>query len=418
MHLLIRFNILVLLVLLPLRGFAAPEGLTVDQLVGLALSQNAELRFYEAEVAAALGRRTQAGLWKNPEISGEYGRRRVSDGTGTNEGWTQNFSITQTFEFPGKGSLRKAIANREVEIAEAGLRQFRLALAGQVRLQALRYLAATANAEASETVSERSTDLIGLLRNRPTAGVVRMLELRVIEADLLELQKSARKFAQEREETRLELNRLTGRPPSQPLLLRDEGKLPKGNLVLKDLILAGLTHNLSLKARTAELAKAAREVSAAKIEMAPDFSVGPFFSREKAGDKEENVGLAFSTSLPLWNWNQGNIAAAEARRLQADALLLEARRKVEAEIARRFHAYELTRKQLGQMPAGLLDELGEASDLADRQYRTGGISVQLYLETQRQFINARQTSLETQYEAWAHLLDLDLLTGGTEAEKP
>ena len=112
------------------------------------------------------------------------------------------------------------------------------------------------------------------------------------------------------------------------------------------MILQGLIQNLSLKVHVLELEKALREVSAARLESAPDFSVGPFFSQDKAGEREENAGIILSTTLPLWNWNQGNITTANARRKQADSLLLDARRKVEREIARRCRAYMMSRKLL------------------------------------------------------------------------
>jgi cobalt-zinc-cadmium efflux system outer membrane protein len=387
---------------------------TIDQLTQLGLRQNAKLKMYEAELAAAKGERTQAGLWKNPEFSGEYGSRRVSDSTGNlqSDGYTRNFSVMQTFEFPGKASLRKAIAGKNIRLAELGLRQFRKALEGKIRSLALQHLAATANATAAAEVSERCTALIKLLRERPLAGVPQLLELRVIEGNLSELQQSAKEFAQAREETRLELNALLGLPANQPLAVQTELKPPAviGN-DLNTLVMQGLSDNLQLKIREVEVEKAVKQVSAAKLEVAPDFSVGPFFSQDKAGDLEENFGAATTVTLPLWDWNQGNIEAAKARRQQADALLLDAKHKVEAEIARRYRAYELNRRQYTKTPQPTVDELREVADLADRQYRTGAISVQLFLDVQRQFLSVQQIRNNTVLALWNNQLDLELLTG-------
>lgn len=390
------------------------EQWNVQSIVVQALANNAELKFYEAEVTAAKGQRTQAGLWKNPELSGEYGSRRITDAAGglQGDGFTRSVALTQTFEFPGKGSLRKAIANKDIEIAELGLKQFRMALTGRVQMLAYRYQAASINAAAAEEISERSAALVDLLKKRSIAGTTQLLELRVIEGSLVELHKSAKEFIQQREETRLELNTLMGWPSSQSLVIRSELTPPAHALEVNKLVLTGLAQNLQLKGRIAELEKSVRQVSAAKLEAAPDFSVGPFFSQDKAGDLEENFGGSLSLTLPLWNWNQGNIATAKARREQADALLLDARRKVEAEITRHIRFYDLTLKQLQQMSGDLTEQLRATSELADRQYRTGAISVQLYLEVQRNFLSVQQTHNEAIQEAWSRLLDLDLLTGG------
>lgn len=233
----------------------------------------------------------------------------------------------------------------------------------------------------------------------------------MIEGSLVELHQSAKEFIQQREETRLEINALIGRPSSQPLIIQSKLLPPVHQLDVNQLILAGLGQNLQLKARIVELEKAVRQVSATKLEAAPDFSVGPFFSQDKAGDLEENFGGSLSMTLPLWNWNQGNVATAKARRDQADALLLDARRKVESEIARRCRSYELNRKQIDQIPNDIVGQLREAADLADRQYRTGAVTVQLFLDVQREFLNTQKILNESTVEAWNNWFDLVLLTG-------
>jgi hypothetical protein len=55
-----------------------PPPRTIEAFVSQALANNAELRVFEAEVAAARGQRTQAGFFKNPEVSAEIGARGSS----------------------------------------------------------------------------------------------------------------------------------------------------------------------------------------------------------------------------------------------------------------------------------------------------------------------------------------------------
>lgn len=396
-------------------GWPAPANRpwTLESLESEALSRNPELRSYEAEVQAAKGQRQQAGLWKNPEISGDYGHRRVSDGSGASDGFTRSLAISQTFEFPGKASLRKAIAGQDIQLAELGLNQFRLALRGQIKALAYQYVIASRQVEVAEEIRERCQNLIKLLGQRPAAGTQQFLELKVIEGSLFELQKSSRDLIQSRDEAAVELRRLLGLPSSQAIEIRTSLDLPVLNTDSTPLLLRGLSGNLQLKMRMAEVEKAGKSVSAAKWDAAPDFSVGPFFSQDKAAENEVNIGVSVSTSLPLWNWNQGNVTTSQARRAQADALLLDARGKVESEILRRLRSFELTRQQLANMPAGTVENLREAADLADRQYRTGVIGVQLFLETQRGFLAAEKTYSEAQLGAWRDWLDLELLTGGS-----
>jgi len=243
---------------------------TVDGLVRHALSTNAELRALEAEAAAAKGQRTQAGFFKNPEVSTEIGGREVRDSENVLQGNGTTFSIavTQTFEFPGKGTLRKAIANKNVEIAELGLEQFRLALAGQVRLLAYEHLAAVSETEAAESVYRQSNELSLRLAPQVDFGARQQIEIRLIQASLVELAVAMKEAAQRREETRTKLNALLGLPQSMSLRIHDPLTPPHNRLDANRLVLAAQENNPLLKIRRRELERSARELTAARLDVA------------------------------------------------------------------------------------------------------------------------------------------------------
>lgn len=394
---------------------------SVESLVTEALSRNAELHSFSAEVKAMQGERTQAGLWKNPELELEYGERRVQEGNGSQKGkgYSHSIRLRQTFEFPGKGSLRKAVADRNVTLAILGLEQFQASLAGQVRLLALRYSLAGSEAELAHEITLRSSSLIDLLKKRPASGAQSLLEIRLLQAHLIDLQKTALDRKMELEETRLALNSLLGRPSSMPLVILPSSTAPVRPGPVNELIMSGLNHSRLLKIREAELDRAGSHTTAAWLEAAPDFSVAPFYSEEKAGDKEVTVGLSVSMPLPLWNWNQGSIESAKARREQAEALLMDARNKVEESIARHHRALLLSLDLLEKYPPETARELAESADLADRQYRTGATSIQLFLDVQKAALEGRHTLNQTLADAWSHHLDLTLLCGqGSKVPPP
>ena len=397
----------------------SPPPRNIEALVNQALANNAELRVFEAEVAAAKGQRTQAGFFKNPEVSAEIGAREVRDSQNLLQGNGTTFSIavTQTFEFPGKGTLRKAIANKNIEIAELGLEQFRLTLAGQVRLLAYEHIAAKSEADAAEAVYRQSSELALQLTSQTGFGARLQIEIRLIQASLVELGAAIKESSLRREETRTKLNALLGLPQSIPLRLRDPLAPPQKRLNADRLVFAAQQNNPLLKIRQRELERSARELSAARLDIAPDFAIGPFFSRDVAGDTEQNIGAAISATVPLWDWNIGNIHSAKARREAAEALRVKAERDTEAEILSRLRAYELTQRQLEMIPSGLLQNVREASALAETQFRNGSIGAQLYLDAQSASLNALRTSQKAVLDAWRTLLDLNLLTGGALEDK-
>lgn len=393
----------------------AEEPLTIDRLVALALAQNAELRSCEAALAAARGQRTQAAAFRNPEVSVEIGGREVRDSENIlqGNGTTLRLALMQTIEFPGKGTLRKAIADRDVEIAALALDQFRLALAGRVRLLALEYLAARSEAGAVSAVLDRGSALAGQLGDTSDYGASLRIEAGLLRAALVGLGASLRSASLRAEEARTRLNALTGRPQSLPLRISSPlAPPPARRLDASSLVLDAQNHNPLLQIRRRELSRASHELAASRLAVAPDFAIGPFFSRDSAGDVEQNLGGAVSATLPLWDWNLGAIRSARARQDAAAALRVQAERETEAAILSTLRAYEIARRELDRIPPHLSDDLAEVSSLAATQYRNGSIGAQLYLDAQSASLDALRTAHETTLDAWRALLDLDLLTGG------
>src|ERR1700739_4263750 len=99
---------------------------SIASLIEEAYQKNPNLHFYEQEIAAAQGDRRTAGTWPNPDLSSQIGGKSYNSLGGRYEGtgpvWS--VSLTQTFEFPGRASLRKAIADKQIALAQLGLEQF------------------------------------------------------------------------------------------------------------------------------------------------------------------------------------------------------------------------------------------------------------------------------------------------------
>ncbi len=392
---------------------------SVDELVQQALSENPELLAYEALVAQARGRRQQAGKWKNPELEVEAGHRQVEELSGaksSEQGYTLGLALTQRFEFPGKGSLRKAVANQEVHVAELSLDQFRLSLQGKVQQLALRYQTAAATAELAQQIRLRSSDLVKLLADRSLGGARPLLELRVIQADQLELAEIAKDAELARDAAWGELNVLLGRSTRNPL--GSEISMPvlaPTHLSLAEVLPLVFANNLLLKIHETEIERAALSLDLERLSVAPNFEIGPFFSRDRAGEEETVIGGRLSVELPVWDQNQGNVNSAIAMKSLAQLRLLQAQQELEREVTLRWKTHLAAREQLKNFDPEMLNNLNDASALADRQYRQGAISVQLYLETQRALLQTRQVHDRAVQQLWDTWLDLNLLTGGAIA---
>src|SRR5205823_4269286 len=165
--------------------------IALDALVGDVLEHNPELNFYRAEIAAAQGERRTAATWANPEISTTVGQKQVRSGGLSDEGVAWSVSVQQTFEWPGRIPLRKAIANHQIKLAGLGFDQFRAALAARARTLAFNLFTAQEKAAAAREVAERFQSLREGVVQRDAAGLTTALVWRIIEATKLTVQRRA-----------------------------------------------------------------------------------------------------------------------------------------------------------------------------------------------------------------------------------
>ncbi len=195
------------------------QAISLPALVGEITAKNPERQFYQDEIAAAKVGQRYSATWSDPELSFDLGRKRVKDATGSlvGEGNAWSVSVTQTFEWPGRLALRKAIANRDVELAELGLARFENALTARARSLAYGLHASNAKAAAVREVAERFTALKETFLAREPAGITPLLETRVIEAAELSLQRRATEAELAVQEALIELNQLRGAAPDDAL---------------------------------------------------------------------------------------------------------------------------------------------------------------------------------------------------------
>ena len=319
---------------------ATPVGaVSLPSLVSEIISKNPEIAFYEAELDAAKAGRKVAGTRENPELSMSAGRKRVTDPSGAlaGEGAAWSVSVSQTFDWPGRLALRKAIANQDIALAELGLARFKVALASRSHTLVYGLHAAHERAAAAAEVATRYQSLRELFLAREPGGITPLLETRVIEAQELTLQKRATEAQLAVQAALVELNQLRGLPVDATITIAPV-KLALGSAPDLDSILsAARENNFEFKAAKIELEQQGLVVSLARNEGRPGFTVSPYISQEKAGDKEQSFGIGLSVPLPMNGRAGANTAVAEARRRQAETAVLVAQRNMEREVITATH---------------------------------------------------------------------------------
>jgi cobalt-zinc-cadmium efflux system outer membrane protein len=246
---------------------------------------------------------------------------------------------------------------------------------------------------------------------RDPAGVTPLLETRILEANALTAQRQAVEAALEAQSANLELNLLRGdRPDAMVKIVEAEQNLASPP-PFEDLLAAARTNSYELRTRQLELEQQGFHVSLAKNERWPAVTVGPFYSEERAGDKERIAGVGVSFPLPLWNRNSGNVQVANARQQQAEATLRVAQREVERQLIESAAGYSTRVAALSGWRPDTIEQLREAAELGDRHYRLGAVPIATYVELQEKYLEAVEAYYDLKKEGIAAAQQLQVLTG-------
>lgn len=400
--------------LMTTNAYADTNSITLDSLIAEVLEKNPELQFFQAEIASAKGSRKTAGLWTNPEVSGSIGQKRVwnEEEEPTAKGKAGDIAVTQTFEWPGRIGLRKAIADRDIELAELGLEQFRALLASRTKVAAYEFLAAEEKAAATREVADHFSALREVLVQRGQAGLAPQLETRVIEAIELNMQRKASQATLTAKAALLDLNQLRGASPDAKLSLAPLNLSFRPLQKDQDaLVTLAKSNDFLIRQRKIELARQNFRVGLAENERLPAVSVGPSISQERAGDRERVIAATISVPLPIWDRNQGNIDTARAQRVQAETSFNVAEREAQRRVIEAMISYETKLKEMAKWQPDSIQHFKEAAELADRHYRLGAVPVSTYLELQTQYLETIEGLLDTKKEALEAANQLNLLTG-------
>jgi outer membrane protein, heavy metal efflux system len=401
----LQFRILIALALL-IATARHGNGASLDSLVAEAQNRNPEVKFYRAEIAAAKGQLRTAGTIPNPELSAQAGVKTANQDSGA----AVAITLAQPLEYPGRIALRKAIAAGDIELAAVGLAQFQATLAARVRALAGTVVATQEHMNAAREIAARFRALAEVLGQRGVAGPAPILETRLIEVNAVNVERQAAAAELEWKNAQLQLNQLSGHPPTHQIQMPD-GTLLFRNFSNDSLVAAARGYAFEARLKRIELQKATRQVALARHERYPTVSVGPYFSREEAADVEYQAGVSAALPLPLWNRNRGNIETSIARAQQAEASLLIAHRDVERRVREKAQVLQAKRAQLSRAAEGSMQQVRDVAESADRDYRRGAVPLTSYIESQKQYLEAASAIFEARKQALGAVQELEMLTG-------
>jgi cobalt-zinc-cadmium efflux system outer membrane protein len=390
---------------------AAPSGapITLSELETLALDNNPTTSAARADIESARGRAAQAAKWPNP-IAGYSGDELWA--AGPPERGKHGFFVEQTIPLGGRLGLGRRVFERGAERAEALLDLQIQRVLGSVRILFYEALAAERRVEVQQrlaTLARETVDVTAQLFNVGMADRPDYIASQ-IEAGRAELALESAK--NDVTATRHQLAASVGRADvaDRPLAGSIEEAIPvlERDAALRDV----LERSPELRAARAEVMRSQAVTALARRQTAPDLFVRAHgvYDRERNEITGQSIGwegkLETGVSVPLFNRNQGEIAASreEETRAQAEVRRLELALKSEA--AGEFATYLTSVRAADAYRKEILPQAEEAHRLYLARYKEMAAAYPQVIAAQRTLFELSRDYLDSLSMAWRSALRL------------
>ena len=375
-------------VLLAWSDVAPAQGLTLDQAMREALVRNQDLRAARSAVDAARGRLEQAGLWPNPRLV-------LSNDTGdpfNNAGeYTRSVGISQDFPIAGRIGRAKDVARVDVARALAEVNEAERQLLGEVAASFYGVVTLDQQIKLRDRLIGIDESLVSTTQARQKAGEVSELDVNAAKLELERLRQERTVLTGERTATLARLAALMGLPPSATPTLESTPPPVTSLPSLTRFITQALNErpDLRLLALTADRAQAERALANSSAWEDWNLSLGVQQDRRviagaPSQPTDKALMLSLSIPLPLFNRNQGAIAAATANEESARDQLAALRLRIENRLAGEYAQVTRLLTALDAYTQDTLPLSRRNAELARNAYRQGQVSIVEVIQAERQ----------------------------------
>jgi outer membrane protein TolC len=291
--------------------------LTADDAAKIAVSENPQVRAAQAQYESALHQIDQAYAPQDPVLTWTDG----ASPNGLRHPTSESIGISESFQFPGKAWLQGDEAHRAAEIARLGY-EGAVRDAGAAAQTA--YYQALLDAALADTAAENMESLLRVLKVAQVAyaaNQVAQSDLISAEFDLASASQaySASRVSVENDDAALNL--ALGREPRAPLSLAPNLELAPLRAELDALVDEGLRSRQEILEAALSEKNAKTALALARLEFAPDFTIGYVQTRYPAsaaapvgGDTKDNT-LSIGVNVPIFFWWRQRRDAESAQNL-------------------------------------------------------------------------------------------------------
>ncbi len=362
---------------------------------------------------------TQAGLYPNPTAGYQGEQIRGGDyGAGEQGGFVQ-----QTIILGGKLNLRREIYRQQTVSDRIGVEEQTLRVYGDVQQAFYATLAAQALVDVRRRLLGVTLDAVETVHQLANVGQADAPD--ILQTEVESEQATVDYVAAQREFIAgfRTLAAVTGVPHLPPCPL-DGNLLTTPSIKVEEQIAQLIAESPEVHRAQQEVIVAEARLKASRREPVPDLQlqVGVQYNGELVSESPNRATgfqslASASIDLPLWNRNQGNIAAAktEVERAQQDVTRIQLQLRQEAE--QLAQAYETARFESNRYETELIPRAQRAYDLYLNKYQAMAQAYPQVIVSQRTLFQLQVGYLLALRETWRNALALKnfTLAGGLNA---
>lgn len=398
-----------LLLLMAVDAYAQTP-LTLAELERRAIAQNPAIAMAAAQVEAAKGRATQAGMLPNPTVG--YTGDEVSGGS-INRGGEHGFFIEQTIPLGGKLARGRDLYNREAEAAQASTDMERQRVLTAVRRTWRAALIAERRVAIRDHLLRLATESVDIAAQLFNTGVADKPDTLTAEIEARRAQVALLEAQNARLRVWHELGTLVGDPNLAPQALQGSADDPLPDLTQDATLARILRDSPEIDAARRDTVRADAALGRARREAAPDLVLraGPRYNRELLERDLKPVGWEGSfevgVTVPIFNRNQGGIAEAAAGVARSQAAQRQTALRATARAAYAFEQYDSARRAADLYARDILPRAEEAYTLYRRSYEQMAAAYPQVLTAQRTLVQSQDQYLDALDRAWAAAITLE-----------
>jgi len=388
---------------------------TPERAVAAGLANNRDLAAARYAIRQAEGRLQQAGLWPNPE----FGLGRQSDRLFANEGEsTLTSGFRQRFPITGRIAKARTVARVDVAQAIAEVRNQERLLAGDILARVRELLVLREQLQANQEIQDTLDRLVTVSEQRAKVAEVSQADVNLARLELQKARLARQLLINQQAVATTGLNQLLGREPKAPLEPTGELPVEFPRQAAAEAQSQALAQRPDRQLSALSIDRAAAEIKLARAQKWEDWTVGFDYTQARSlfpgpgnmADTDRLVALSVSIPLPLWNRNQGNIAAAQATQGRAERELAALELRIAAEVRAADERLRILAGVLRQYREESLKLSAQNVTLTQKGYSDGLVNVTAVIQAQQQFIDLRLSYLATLAEFARALTDWQTAT--------